>query len=54
MSSEVNPTQSSYDEVADEYTQRIGGELEHKPLERELLARFAHRATRTPPGEARS
>jgi ubiquinone/menaquinone biosynthesis C-methylase UbiE len=41
MSSEVNPTQSSYDEVADEYTQRIGGELEHKPLERELLARFA-------------
>jgi len=41
MNSEVNPTQSSYDEVADEYTQRIGDELKHKPLERELLARFA-------------
>jgi len=40
MSDEINPTQSSYDEIADEYTQRISDELKYKPLERELLARF--------------
>jgi ubiquinone/menaquinone biosynthesis C-methylase UbiE len=41
MSSEINPTQSSYDEVAAEYTEHLGDELEHKPLERDLLTRFA-------------
>ena len=35
--------QSSYNRVADEYTRRIAGELEHKPLDRELLDRFAMR-----------
>jgi ubiquinone/menaquinone biosynthesis C-methylase UbiE len=33
--------QSSYDTVADEYVQRIFGELQHKPLDRQLLDRFA-------------
>jgi SAM-dependent methyltransferase len=33
--------QSSYDQVADEYVRRIFEELEHKPLDRELLDRFA-------------
>jgi ubiquinone/menaquinone biosynthesis C-methylase UbiE len=31
----------SYDRVADEYALRIYGELQHKPLDRELLNRFA-------------
>jgi len=31
----------SYDRVADEYARRISGELQHKPLDRELLNRFA-------------
>jgi SAM-dependent methyltransferase len=33
--------QISYDRVADEYVRRIFQELEHKPLDRELLNRFA-------------
>lgn len=33
--------QESYDRVAAEYARRIAGELEHKPLDRELLERFA-------------
>jgi SAM-dependent methyltransferase len=36
-----NEVQSSYDRVAAEYVQRISGELEHKPLDRQLLDRFA-------------
>ena len=31
----------SYDRIADEYARRLFHELEHKPLDRELLARFA-------------
>lgn len=31
----------SYDRVAEEYARRIAGELAHKPLDREILARFA-------------
>jgi len=31
----------SYGRIADEYTRRIYGELEHKPFDRELLNRFA-------------
>jgi ubiquinone/menaquinone biosynthesis C-methylase UbiE len=31
----------SYDSLAEEYTRRIAAELEHKPLDRELLNRFA-------------
>lgn len=34
-------TQSSYDQVADEYVRRIYDELKHKPLDRQLLDRFA-------------
>ncbi|HYJ04279.1 MAG TPA: class I SAM-dependent methyltransferase [Chthoniobacterales bacterium] len=37
--------QASYDAVADEYVRRIAGELQHKPLDRALLDRFAE-ATR--------
>src|SRR5215207_6210173 len=33
--------QRAYDRVADEYIRRIFGELAHKPLDRELLDRFA-------------
>ena len=33
--------QSSYDRVADEYVRRIADELRDKPLDRELLDRFA-------------
>jgi ubiquinone/menaquinone biosynthesis C-methylase UbiE len=39
-----NITQSireSYDRVADEYARRLFNELQHKPLDRELLNRFA-------------
>jgi hypothetical protein len=32
---------ASYDRLADEYARRIFNELEHKPLDRELLNRFA-------------
>lgn len=31
----------SYDRLADEYTLRIAGELDHKPFDREILNRFA-------------
>ncbi len=31
----------SYDRLAEEYTRRISDELQHKPLDRELLDRFA-------------
>jgi trans-aconitate methyltransferase len=34
-------TQASYDRVADEYVRRIFEELQHKPLDRQLLDRFA-------------
>jgi SAM-dependent methyltransferase len=36
-----NAYQISYDLVADEYVRRIFDELEHKPLDRQLLDRFA-------------
>jgi SAM-dependent methyltransferase len=32
---------TSYDRVADEYVRRISDELQHKPLDRQLLDRFA-------------
>jgi SAM-dependent methyltransferase len=38
-----DPVQASYDRVADEYVRRIADELRHKPLDRELLDRFAER-----------
>jgi SAM-dependent methyltransferase len=36
-------TQRSYDRLADEYVRRIYGELQHKPLDRQLLDDFASR-----------
>jgi ubiquinone/menaquinone biosynthesis C-methylase UbiE len=41
MEKRITETQSSYDEVAQEYVQRIFNELEHKPFDRALLNRFA-------------
>jgi SAM-dependent methyltransferase len=37
----ISDVQTSYDLVADEYTRRMFEELEHKPLDRQLLDRFA-------------
>jgi SAM-dependent methyltransferase len=39
----ISNVQASYDQVAEEYVVRIYGELEHKPLDRQLLDRFAER-----------
>src|SRR5262245_59893759 len=36
-----NNCQAAYDLVADAYVRRIADELQHKPLDRELLDRFA-------------
>jgi SAM-dependent methyltransferase len=41
---QTSDVQIGYDRVADEYVRRIFGELEHKPLDRKLLDRFAARA----------
>ena len=40
---EISDIQASYDLLADEYIARIFRELEHKPLDRQLLDRFAAR-----------
>lgn len=40
---EPSDVRASYDRVADEYVARIAGELEHKPLDRQLLDAFAER-----------
>jgi SAM-dependent methyltransferase len=37
----INSIRESYDRLAAEYTRRIADELRHKPLDRELLDRFA-------------
>ena len=37
----MSNTQKSYDDVAEEYVERIFNELEHKPFDRQLLGRFA-------------
>jgi SAM-dependent methyltransferase len=39
----ITNVQHSYDRVADEYVQRIVDELQHKPLDRQLLEQFAVR-----------
>jgi ubiquinone/menaquinone biosynthesis C-methylase UbiE len=41
MNQGVNELRDGYDQVAEEYVARIFHELEHKPLDRELLDRFA-------------
>jgi SAM-dependent methyltransferase len=38
---ELDKLRTSYDKVAEEYTRRISDELTHKPLDRQLLDRFA-------------
>jgi SAM-dependent methyltransferase len=43
MDQAFNDVEISYDRVAAEYALRIFGELEHKPLDRQLLDRFASR-----------
>ena len=40
---ELDTIQQSYDRVADEYARHIYSELQHKPLDRELLTHFAAR-----------
>jgi ubiquinone/menaquinone biosynthesis C-methylase UbiE len=37
----IQSIRQSYDRLADEYTRRISSELQHKPLDRQLLNRFA-------------
>jgi ubiquinone/menaquinone biosynthesis C-methylase UbiE len=41
MEQTTDHIRACYDAVASEYAQRFAGELVHKPLDRELLARFA-------------
>lgn len=41
MDDALENVRRSYDQVADEYAARIADELTHKPLDREVLARFA-------------
>ena len=41
----ISDVRTSYDLVADEYVRRIYDELQHKPLDRALLDRFAARVT---------
>jgi SAM-dependent methyltransferase len=43
----INDVQSGYDRIADEYARRIYDELRGKPLDRELLDRFADNLGRT-------
>jgi SAM-dependent methyltransferase len=43
MDQAFNDVEDSYDRVAAEYALRIFGELEHKPLDRQFLDRFAER-----------
>jgi ubiquinone/menaquinone biosynthesis C-methylase UbiE len=38
----TRPVRDSYNRIADEYARRIADELRHKPLDRELLDRFAN------------
>jgi ubiquinone/menaquinone biosynthesis C-methylase UbiE len=40
MNDPTNSIRESYDRLAEEYTRRIADELQHKPLDRELLDRF--------------
>lgn len=41
MSDMVSSVRDNYDRIADEYARQLFGELQHKPLDRELLTRFA-------------
>ena len=37
----INSIRESYDRLAEEYARRLFDELQHKPLDRQLLDRFA-------------
>ena len=41
MKDKIAELQTSYDRIAEEYARRIYDELAHKPLDRQLLDRFA-------------
>ena len=41
MEQTTEHVRACYDEVAREYAERFAGELAHKPLDQEVLARFA-------------
>lgn len=43
MTDSVDPTRAGYDRLAAEYARRLGDELDRKPLECQLLDRFAAR-----------
>src|SRR5208282_4667512 len=43
----IHSIRESYDRLADEYARRIFNELQHKPLDRELLDRFASKVARS-------
>ena len=45
MNDPTNSIRESYDRLAEEYARRIADELQHKPLDRELLERFAQQTT---------
>jgi SAM-dependent methyltransferase len=46
MNDPTNSIRESYDRLAEEYARRIADELQHKPLDRELLDRFAQQTKR--------
>jgi ubiquinone/menaquinone biosynthesis C-methylase UbiE len=45
MNDPTNSIRESYDRLAEEYARRIADELQHKPLDRELLDCFAQQTT---------
>jgi SAM-dependent methyltransferase len=45
MNDPTNSIRESYDRLAEEYARRIADELQYKPLDRELLDRFAQQTT---------
>jgi SAM-dependent methyltransferase len=45
MGDMVPSVRDNYDRIADEYARQLFGELQHKPLDRELLTRFAAEVT---------
>jgi hypothetical protein len=47
----IEMIRGSYDQLVDEYARRFLNELEHKPLDRELLSRFAAQGGRARRGE---
>jgi len=49
MDQQFNDVEVSYDRVAAKYARRLFGELEHKPLDRQLLFRFAVEVQRLGP-----